>query len=97
MLPILISDSRELNQMQTQWASSINPLLSNPLSSGVFVKQVSVVSGSNSINHKLGRKPLGWFVTNINAAITLYMTGSFDPLFLRLTASGSAAIDLYVF
>lgn len=49
-----------IDLMQTKWASIIDPFLINPsLSTSILVKQ-PLVSGTNSINHLLGRKLQGW-------------------------------------
>ena len=49
-----------------------------------------------TVNHKLGRKPQGWFITDISAAATLYRS-EWDNDTITLTASGGCTIDLWVF
>lgn len=83
--------------MQTQWASSLNPLLANPIVNGIFLNNQTLVSGSNVINHLLSRMPQGWFITNINAAVTVYSSAPFTNQVLTLTASGAAVVNIYVF
>jgi hypothetical protein len=96
-LPQFQSDDRNFQLMQNSWGAILSPLLKLPLVNGVTVTDVTVTSGANVINHKLGRKPQGWFTTDINAAITLYRSQPFDPLTLTLTASGAGVISLYVY
>jgi hypothetical protein len=83
--------------MQTQWASKLDPVLKDPMSRGVFLKNVSIVSGANVINHLLSRTLQGWIVTDINAAVTLYRSAPKNDLTLTLTASGTAVVDLFVY
>ena len=96
-LPQFQSDDRVFQQMQNQWGAILNKLLTLPLTDGVAVPGVVVASGANAINHKLGRKPQGWFTTDTNAAVTLYRSQPFDPLTLTLTSSGAATISLWVY
>lgn len=86
-----------LDMMQNAWARFLNPWLKNPMSSGVYVENISIVNGANVINHKLGRKPQGWIVTDINDTHTLYRSAPFNDLTLTLTANGAMIISLYVF
>ena len=87
--------------MQTQWASQINPVLSFPLNNARIIKNISLLSGNNNINHGLGRKLQGWFVTRMkNAFVQLYDlqdTNQMSDLTLILNSSGAGSIDLVVF
>lgn len=96
-LPIFQGGTPEFNLMQTQWASNLDPLLKNPMSNGNFVNGVVLASGSNVINHKLGRTPQGWMITDRNGAATVYRSAAFNPLTLTLTASAAVTVTLYVF
>lgn len=87
--------------MQTNWASQLNPLLSLPLNSSVLLQDIELVTGDNSINHKLGRKLQGWIVTRmIDGFVQLYdkqNDNNMPDKTLVLNASGSGTIDLIVF
>lgn len=96
-LPIFKSDDRELMLLQTKWTSELNPVLALPLNSPSILKNISVSTGVNVINHKLGRNPIGYLLIDSNAAITLYRSAAFNDLTLTLTSSGSAQIALMVF
>ena len=85
---------------QNKWASQINPILDNPLVKGQQLIQISLTSGSNVINHKLGRKLQGWIITGINGAATIYdtqATNQMPELTLNLTSNASVTINLWVF
>ena len=45
--------------MQTQWASQIDPVLTNELVQGQLLQNITLTAGANVINHKLGRKLAG--------------------------------------
>jgi hypothetical protein len=96
-LPIFTTNIRELSMMQTQWKSTLDTALGLPTNSPSLLTGISVVSGDNVINHKLGRTPQGWIITDINAGVTLYRSAAFNDLTLTLRSSGTATIGLMVF
>jgi hypothetical protein len=96
-LPVLQSKVGELTMMQTRWASLIEPVLSQPFNNGVLLQEVELSTGTNKINHKLGRKPQGWVVVDQNAAATVYRSAPFNALTLTLTASAGVTVSLHVF
>lgn len=99
-LPIFQSDNQALGLMQTSWASQLNPLLFSPLAAPILLKNVSLVSGDNTINHLLGKSLIGWAVVRQRSAATLYDkqdVNSMPSLTLVLNASASVVVDLIVF
>lgn len=89
-----------LDQMQVQWAQQLNPIIANPILNNVILKNVSLVSGTNVINHKLGRPLQGWKTTRVRASATFYDTQDTNQtpqLTLVLVASAPVVIDLEVF
>jgi hypothetical protein len=90
-----------LDQMQPKWASQLNPIISNPLNSASILKSVSLKSGANVINHKLGQNLQGWYPVRIRGvAVSLYDTQDTNPtpqLTLTLNASAAVVVDLAVF
>lgn len=97
MLPIYQSTAAFFTQMQTKWASEINPVLALPTNSPSMLKNVPIVTGVNVINHKLGRTPQGWILTDINSNVQLYRSAAFNDLTLTLTSNGASTISLMVF
>jgi hypothetical protein len=79
------------------WSSVLNPIIKNPINSALIINQISLVSGTNVINHGLSQIQRGWFFTDINAAITAYRSAPFNDLTLTLTCSGPAIANLAVF
>jgi hypothetical protein len=96
-LPLFQTSVKELSLMQTQWKSQLDPVLASPLTGPSILNGVVLASGANTINHKLGQTPQGWFITDINAAITVYRSQPFNPLTLTLTASGAATVNIVVY
>lgn len=89
-----------LAQMQVTWATALNPIIANPILQGNILKNISLVAGTNVINHKLSRNLQGWNPTRIRSAVALYDQQDTNPtpqLTLILIADADAIIDLLVF
>ncbi len=83
-----------------KWAASLNPVIANPLMAGNLLAGIVLVTGANSISHRLGRKLVGYIVVLNSAAVTVYdsqATNQYPDLYLILNASGATTISLYVF
>lgn len=91
----------DVNMMANRWATIIDPIIANPLNNGLILKNISLKTGNNVINHKLGRKLQGWYTVRVrNNAVTLYDTQDANQtpqLTLSLNASADCVIDLAVF
>lgn len=88
---------RDFSLLQTTWAAQINPVLAQPLNSGVILRSVPLLMGSNVINHLLGRMLQGWFLVDVDAAVTVYRSAPKNALTLTLTSSAAATADLFIF
>jgi hypothetical protein len=89
-----------LNQMQQQWASILNPLLSKQVTQGQLLQNIALNSGSTSVNHLLGRPLVGWFIVGINAAATVYDSQAGNPtpaLTLILNSNAACTCNIWVF
>lgn len=89
-----------LDAMQNKWASSLDPMLSNPTLDNLVLKSVPLVVGANVINHKLGRKLQGWKITRQRGPAALYDTqdtNQMQHLTLILVSDANVTIDLEVF
>jgi uncharacterized lipoprotein YmbA len=99
-LPQFQSDDRNFQMMQNVWAQKIDPLLAKQIVNGNLLQNVSLASGSNTINHKLGRKLQGWLIVRQRASASVYDTqdsNQHQDLTLTLTSSASVSVDLWVF
>ena len=93
--------ARVFNTAQDHVESVITPVLNSVIIDGVILEDIDLVSGSfTSIEHKLGRKPRGYLIIRRSTAQTVYEdAGDYDnrKLFLKLRASGSVTVNLWVF
>lgn len=96
MLPFFKTPVKELDQLQTRWKQSLDPVVDNPLLKGRIVGEVALQAGPNVINHLLGRQPQGWLIIDLNANQGVWRS-AWSPLTLTLDASGPCVINLYVF
>lgn len=98
--PKLNVDDRKLSMIQDNLANAIDPLLALPLSTSNLLEDVDLVSGNNTINHGLGRKLVGWFLTRKGANQDVYDSQSSNLLAdktLILVSTGTVTISLIVF
>jgi hypothetical protein len=89
-----------LDDMQNKWATAIEPTLNAVTSKPILLKSVSLKSGSNSVNHTLGKQLVGWFIVRQRAAASIYDnqdSNQHQTLTLILVSSASAVVDLLVF
>lgn len=88
-------------QLMTKWASIINPLLTNPALNVSLLQNISLTTGANVINHKLGRPLQGWYPVRFKGSYAqLYdtqATNQTPQLTLNLNASANVTCDLAVF
>lgn len=85
---------------QTKWASVLNPVISVPFNDGQTLQSVSLVSGTNIINHKLGRKLTGWIVVRLRGPATFYDSQESNPnqqQTLLLNSSANVVADIFVY
>lgn len=99
-LPIFLSKDKDLMLLQTKWASQINPVLNNPTTNPIVLKDVALINGVNIINHKLGAKLQGWKIVRQRAAASIYDMqdeNSQPQLTLILISDAPVSIDLEVY
>lgn len=98
-LPLFKSQDQSLTLLQTGWSSQLNPVIANPIVSGVQQKGIKLVTGTNSVNTKLGRNLQGYIITAMYDNFSqIYTTTSLNPsLTLNLVASADVTVDIYCF
>jgi len=96
-LSVYQDTNKSLMLLQTNWTSQLNPVLANPMTNIKVLKGIILVTGTNVINTLLGQTLQGWFITDIDAAITLYRSAPFSNLTLTLISSGPAIANIAVF
>ena len=91
-----LTTDRELNRVQDQILAALNPVVRSTLLNYNEVKNIAITTAGLAIEHGLGRQPLGWVVTDIDANATVWKT-AWDERFLTLDASGTANISILVY
>jgi hypothetical protein len=86
-----------LSLMATKWKSILDPIISNPATNASILKNVSLAAGTNTINHLLGATQQGFFLTDQQAAATIYRSAPFNDKTLTLTASAPVVVNIAVF
>lgn len=83
--------------MLTLWGAQLNPLLANPMMQGVAINSVVLSTTPKEIPTTLNRMQLGWFITDINGAATVYRSQPFTNNTLTLVASATVTVNLWCF
>lgn len=99
-LPIYQSDSKPMSMLQTNWATQLNPVISNPVVQGTLIRNVALVNGVTQVAHHLGRALQGWMLTRQRAAAAIHDsqdTNSMPQLTLSLVSNAAVEVDIYVF
>ncbi len=99
-LPQLQSDNRVLQMMQSQWASQIDPVLTNPLVNGRLIMNVSLSAGDNTINTLLSRKLVGWMIVGQSASSSIFdkqASNQMSDKTLILNSSAPCLVNIWAF
>jgi hypothetical protein len=94
------TSDRVLNMIQDNISNILDPYSSKEILQGQFLTGITLVSGTNTVSHKLARKLIGWFVVRQRASAIIHDnqdTQTRPDLFLTLVASAAVTVDLYVF
>lgn len=83
--------------MQSNWASQIDPIITNPLNKANILNNVALANGVTVINHLLGRMMQGWFIVDITGAATIYRSAAMNNLTLTLTSNAAVTVNIGVF
>ena len=94
-------DDEAINRVQDHLTKTLDPLVASPLNGAVLVKNVVLKSGVNVVPHNLGRRPNGWSLARLRAALTVFDqldTQTEDPTkVIRLNASAGGTVDILLF
>lgn len=88
--------SEEANLLQEnvyQFLNQINPITN----SGILLFNVSVGASATKIDHRLGRKPQGFYIIDKTSDSNVWRSAPFDDLYLTLTSSSPTTISLWIF
>lgn len=98
-LPLIKTGNPAMDLFMTRAKSQLDPLLSNKITQGTLVQNITLNPGVNYINHKLGETPVGWILVDITGQADVWRTAPFTDTVLTLTSSAatSMTISLWVF
>ena len=98
-LPIFQTSDKDLNMMQTKWASMLNPLLSNSANTPYVLQNTKLVTGDNIINHLQDKVLNGYIIVGMHGSYSqIYDKVSPTPkLTLILNSSADTTVDIMVF
>lgn len=85
-----------LDRMQSFIKSYLQQFDDLSFLNGVFVNNVTVTTSSTSIDHKLGRQPIGWIITDKNALADVYRV-SWNDRVIILDSSATVTLNMWVF
>lgn len=97
ILPIFNSLSKELSLLQTGWSALIDPIIGRAQNKSNILQNIVLISGTNVINHLLGRKMQGWSIVDINSAAQVYRSVPFNDLTLTLISDAITTVNIEVF
>jgi hypothetical protein len=86
--------------LETQWAQQIDPVLANPILKGQLLQNIVLINGTTIVNHKLGRKLIGWFPVGQTSPANLsdnQATNQMPQLTLSLNSTAATTVSLWVF
>lgn len=90
-----------LQRLQNNVETFSAPIVNSQIIDGVLIENVELATGStNIIDHKLGRKPLGYFVVKKNANANIWdsqSTNDRPSLTLELLTSATVTVNLWIF
>jgi hypothetical protein len=87
---------REVSSLQDNIALILSQITKKPIVDGELLTNIILPAGSFRVNHKLGRTPLGFILSDINAAVTVHRE-AWDSNTITLNASGPVTISLWVY
>lgn len=96
----LITQDKDLNSVQDNLVRSLNPVFNTPILFGNLLTEIPLLTGLNTINHKLGRTLTGWIIVRKRASADIYDnqdTNASPASTLLLTSSAPVLVDIYVF
>lgn len=93
-----LSSNLSFEQMINKWSAALNPVLANLLIQGLPLNNITLVSGvPQTVSHSLGRNQLGFFITDQNAAASVFRTQPFNSQNITLQSNANVTINLWNF
>jgi len=96
-LPLQQTTDKGLSLLQTKWKSILDPVLSNPTTNLLILKNINLIMGNNQIPHLLQQVQQGWIVLDIQGVADIYRYAAFNYTYLYLNSSADVTVSLGVF
>lgn len=97
-IPLVITQDKDLNLFQTQLGKALQPIISNAMLDGTMLNAIVLLAGVATVfPHNLNRLQMGWFLTDTNAASTVFRSAPFNSSTLTLTASNNTIVNIWCF
>lgn len=96
----LTLEDQDLNRVQSNVEKALTPVLTNLLLDSNLVREVPLVVGTNVVDHKLGRAPIGYIITRQRAAANIYDvqdTNSTPSKNFLINSDAVTNVDVYFF
>lgn len=97
---VLNTDTPDLTQVQQNLVRTLQPVFSTPILGGNLLTGQALTSGTNTINHGLGRKLNGWLIVRQRAQASIWDSQDSNKspnLTLVLFVDNPVNCDIYVF
>ena len=93
-----LSTSLTFPQLLTKWSATLNPIIAIKFLNGNAVNGIALLANTpQQINHGLGRNQVGFFLTDQNAAASVYRVEPFNAQSITLEASANVTINLWCY
>jgi len=90
------TDDTQLTMLQQSLNDQFGKLQHIPFLNGNLIAGVSLLSGDNIINHKLGKLASGYFITSLNANTPIWQSG-LTTTTITLSCTANCTISVWVF
>lgn len=94
----LFFQDNTLSRFQDNLTEFTEQFTQNRILKGNFFEDITIGTSATFIEHKLGVKPMGYFIAKQTANATIYnIESQTDDKFLALQATASVKISIWVF
>lgn len=91
-----LSNNMDWELAKNKWPGAINPVLSLSINQGRMITK-TLNLGDTTMNHGLGRKQVGWMISDITGPATIYRSEPLNGTTLTLTSDAVVTVSIWVF
>jgi hypothetical protein len=98
-IPKVLTQNRDVNQLQDNLGKAISDLNNVPFNSGILLQEIDLVVGDNTVYTTLPQVLTGWVITRQGAVSDIYdkQSTNTNPKTLILNSSAIVTVDVFVF